>query len=54
VFDRFYRKTDSEETGTGLGLAIVKAIAERHGARIRLGTAPAGGLQVELSFPAAS
>jgi signal transduction histidine kinase len=54
VFDRFYRKTGSEETGTGLGLAIVKAIAERHGARIRLGTAPAGGLQVELSFPAAS
>jgi two-component system OmpR family sensor kinase/two-component system sensor histidine kinase QseC len=54
VFDRFYRKGGSEETGTGLGLAIVKAIAERHGARIRLDTAPAGGLQVELNFPAAS
>jgi signal transduction histidine kinase len=54
VFDRFYRQSGSEQTGTGLGLAIVKAIAERHGATIKLGTAAAGGLQVELSFPAVS
>jgi two-component system OmpR family sensor kinase/two-component system sensor histidine kinase QseC len=54
VFDRFYRQGGSEETGTGLGLAIVKAIAERHGAKIRLETAAGGGLQVELSFPAVS
>lgn len=51
VFDRFYRRAGSEESGTGLGLAIVKAIADRHGAQIRLESAPAGGLQVNLSFP---
>ncbi len=54
VFDRFYRRAAAQEDGTGLGLAIVKAIAERHGARVELGEAPGGGLQVSLSFPRAS
>ena len=54
IFDRFYRRAAAQEDGTGLGLAIVKAIAERHGARIDLGDAPGGGLQVSLSFPRAS
>ena len=54
VFDRFYRRAAAQEHGTGLGLAIVKAIAERHGARIDLGEAPGGGLQVSLSFPRVS
>jgi signal transduction histidine kinase len=51
VFDRFYRRAATSEDGTGLGLAIVKAIAERHGARIELGEAPAGGLLVAVHFP---
>jgi two-component system OmpR family sensor kinase/two-component system sensor histidine kinase QseC len=54
VFDRFYRRAAAQEHGTGLGLAIVKAIAERHGARLDLGAAPGGGLQVIVSFPRAS
>ena len=33
--------------GSGLGLAIVKAIADRHGAEVRLGDAADGGLQVD-------
>jgi two-component system OmpR family sensor kinase/two-component system sensor histidine kinase QseC len=54
VFDRFYRRAAAQEGGTGLGLAIVKAITERHGARIDLSEAPAGGLHVAVSFPSAS
>ena len=54
IFDRFYRRAAAQEDGTGLGLAIVKAIAERHGARVDLGDAPGGGLQVVVSFPRAS
>ncbi len=52
AFDRFYRRVAAPEGGSGLGLAIVKAIAERHGARIALDTAPIGGLQVTVTFPA--
>jgi signal transduction histidine kinase len=51
VFDRFYRRAAAHESGTGLGLAIVKAIAERHGARVTLGTASGGGLYVTVAFP---
>ncbi|NJD34559.1 MAG: two-component sensor histidine kinase [Betaproteobacteria bacterium] len=52
VFDRFYRREESEETGSGLGLAIVRAIADRHGAGIELGESPLGGLTVSVHFPA--
>jgi signal transduction histidine kinase len=51
AFDRFYRRSGSAQGGSGLGLAIVKAIAERHGARVTLGEAPAGGLRVTVMFP---
>jgi two-component system, OmpR family, sensor kinase len=51
AFDRFYRRAGSPEGGSGLGLAIVKAIADRHGAQIRLGEAPQGGLLVTVTFP---
>jgi len=50
VFDRFYRGSNTSEPGTGLGLAIVKAIAEQHGAVIRLGRATIGGLRVRVEF----
>jgi len=50
VFDRFYRRAQDPTNGTGLGLAIVKAIAERHGARVLLGDAPGGGLEVTVDF----
>ncbi len=52
VFDRFYRREGSPPGGSGLGLAIVRNIAERCGARVELGTADLGGLQVRVVFPA--
>ncbi|MBL8473628.1 MAG: sensor histidine kinase N-terminal domain-containing protein [Rhodocyclaceae bacterium] len=53
VFDRFYRGADAGAGGSGLGLAIARAIAERHGARIKLGDAPGGGLELRVEFPPA-
>ncbi|MEO6271400.1 MAG: ATP-binding protein, partial [Lautropia sp.] len=39
--------------GSGLGLAIAKAIADRHGAELKLGRSDRlGGLKVEVIFPA--
>lgn len=53
VFDRFHRAGATEVPGSGLGLAIVRAIAQRHGAVVRLDrSAGLGGLEVRLSFPA--
>jgi two-component system OmpR family sensor kinase len=52
VFDRFYRVAGSATTGSGLGLAIVKAIAQRHGATVRLDRSQRlGGLRIEVRFP---
>jgi two-component system OmpR family sensor kinase/two-component system sensor histidine kinase QseC len=51
AFDRFYRRVGTPEDGSGLGLAIVKAIADRHGAEVRLGDATEGGLLVTVAFP---
>lgn len=52
VFDRFFRANGTQAaTGSGLGLAIVQAIAQRHGAVLRLEhSARLGGLRVELRF----
>ncbi len=54
VFDRFYRRPGETAEGSGLGLAIVRAVAERHGADVRLGDADGGGLRVEVRFPPAA
>jgi two-component system OmpR family sensor kinase len=53
VFDRFYRRAGVEPEGSGLGLAIVKAIADRHGFKVALDSALAGGLAVRVEAPAA-
>jgi signal transduction histidine kinase len=39
--------------GHGLGLAIVRAIAAVHGATLRSRAHPAGGLDVEVTWPTA-
>ena len=51
VFERFYRADASRSApGSGLGLSLVRAVAQLHGATIRLAnTEP--GLQVTLSIP---
>src|SRR5439155_781880 len=55
VFERFYRGDPArrEADGAGLGLAIARWIADVHGARIDVGSEPAVGTRVTLSFPLA-
>ena len=47
------RRLDERVPGTGLGLAIVADLAEIYGGAIALDAAPAGGLRVRLTLPAA-
>ncbi|MDC0770811.1 sensor histidine kinase [Streptomyces sp. HD] len=54
VFDRFYRADRGRSRasgGSGLGLPIVAAIAELHGGRVRLDSAPGRGTRVEVILP---
>ncbi|AEG93982.1 ATP-binding protein [Ramlibacter tataouinensis] len=53
AFDRFHRLGSADEAaGSGLGLAIVRAIAQRHGASVRLdASARLGGLRAEVRWP---
>jgi len=37
--------------GSGLGLSLVRTLARRHGARVSLHDAPAGGLRARVDFP---
>jgi signal transduction histidine kinase len=50
-----FRQLGTERTrhgeGYGLGLAIVRAIADAHGAAIAARARPAGGLDIEVTFP---
>lgn len=51
VFDRFYRRADTDVPGSGLGLAIVKAIVERHHAQVTLDARDnSTGLVVHVTF----
>ncbi len=49
VFDRFRRATD-EPGGSGLGLAIADAIVRATGGRWHIGTSPAGGASISVSW----
>jgi len=50
IFDRFHRATD-QPGGSGLGLAIASAIVRASGGRWQIGTSPAGGASVSVSWP---
>ena len=52
VFDRFHRATDLPG-GAGLGLAIADAIVHATGGRWQIGSSPAGGASVSVSWPRA-
>jgi len=46
------RRLDETKPGSGLGLSIVVELARLYGGGLTLGTAPLGGLRVELVLPA--
>ncbi|MHB1569846.1 MAG: sensor histidine kinase [Solirubrobacteraceae bacterium] len=50
LFERFSRSSDSYR-GSGLGLAIVKAVAEAHGGRVQLESAPGEGARFRIVLP---
>ena len=50
VFDRFHRATDARP-GAGLGLAIGDAIVRATGGQWRIGTSPAGGARMTVTWP---
>ena len=50
VFDRFHRATDAPG-GAGLGLAIGAAIVHATGGRWNIGTSPAGGASISVTWP---
>jgi two-component system, OmpR family, sensor histidine kinase MprB len=51
VFDRFYRSEAARsQPGSGLGLAIVRQIADSHGGRVEVESAPGGGARFRLTL----
>lgn len=52
LFQRFYRREASRtRPGYGLGLALVRAIADLHGARVKIDTNAAGGFSIIFHLP---
>lgn len=52
VFERFYRgKGDAAGGRSGLGLAIVRALAEAHGGRVHVESAPGRGAKFTVILP---
>ena len=49
IFDRFRRATDTPG-GAGLGLAVADAIVRVSNGRLRIGTSPAGGASMSVSW----
>jgi signal transduction histidine kinase len=55
VFDRFEsRPHGSRHRGAGLGLSIVKSLAELHGGKVSLASAPGQGTLVKVLLPFAA
>jgi signal transduction histidine kinase len=56
VYDRFYRGKAARMSagGAGLGLSIARWIADAHGARLEIASAPGRGTTVTVGFPLVS
>ena len=55
IFNRFHRATDTrsrDERGVGLGLSIARSIAEAHGGRVHVESAPGKGSTFTVLLPA--
>jgi signal transduction histidine kinase len=52
IFDRFQRATD-QRGGAGLGLAIADAVVHATNGRWQVGTSPAGGASMAITWPRA-
>jgi signal transduction histidine kinase len=52
IFDRFHRATQTAG-GAGLGLAIADAVVKATNGRWTIGTSPAGGASMSVSWPRA-
>ncbi len=53
VFEPYVRGANSRQPGIGLGLATVKRIADAHGGRVGVRSAPGGGCLFSVELPAA-
>lgn len=53
IFSPFHR-LNPDVKGSGLGLHLAREIALKHGGRIRIGHAPAGGAMFEITLPLAN
>jgi two-component system phosphate regulon sensor histidine kinase PhoR len=56
IFERFYRATNARVRnvrGSGIGLSLVKHIAEAHGGRVELASAPGKGATFTVFVPSA-
>jgi two-component system phosphate regulon sensor histidine kinase PhoR len=56
IFERFYRATNARMRnvrGSGIGLSLVKHIAEAHGGRVEVSSAPGQGATFTVFVPAA-
>jgi two-component system phosphate regulon sensor histidine kinase PhoR len=54
IFDLFYRRGSElrrETQGVGIGLSIVKHVAEAHGGRVLVESAPGSGSRFALELP---
>jgi two-component system OmpR family sensor kinase len=51
IFDRFWRKSRSDDVGAGLGLGIVQSIVEAHGGKVTVQHPPGGGALFVCDFP---
>ncbi len=57
IFEPFYRgrfALNQQIHGNGLGLSLVKRIAEAHGGRVTVKSAPGQGATFTIALPAAS